>query len=182
MGIETVLLTRRSNALAMSAIAPLIATRTSGQRRRAWHESVSHFHTTRLCVSWAKPQESGRKLATWRGNLVFPPEKMSARVTNSGWKFWKSFRKPANTTEALYLAGFPDHALPPAGLFFCSASSASRRSLSWSVVRAWQDTDCDRHQHHREHAERTMCDRWKACSEARSWRDGEQLVGMISCR
>src|SRR5271157_5482043 len=85
MGIETVVLTRRSNALATSAIAPLIATRTSGQRRRCRHESVAHFHTTRLCVSWAKPQESGCKPATSRVNRVFPPEKISARVTNSGW-------------------------------------------------------------------------------------------------
>ena len=30
------------------------------------------------------------------------------------------------------------------------------------------------------HAERTMCDRSKACSKARSWRDGEPLVGLIS--
>src|SRR5271157_3211925 len=75
-----------SNALATNAIAPLTATGTRGQRRRSRHENISHFHTTRLCVSWAKPQESGCKLATWRGNLVFPPEKIGARVTNSGWK------------------------------------------------------------------------------------------------
>src|SRR5271166_4372948 len=116
MGIEIVLLTRRSNALATSAIAPLIATRTSGLRRRSLHESVAHFHTTRLCVSWAKPQESGCKPATWQRNLVFPPEKASARVTNSGWKFSESFRKPANTTVALYLACSPITRFPPAGL------------------------------------------------------------------
>src|SRR5271157_4551641 len=104
MGIETVLLTRRSNALATSAIAPLTATRTSSQRGSSGHESISHFDTTRLCVSWAEPQESGCKLAMWRGNLVFPPEKTSARVTNSGCKFSESFRKPANPTVALYLA------------------------------------------------------------------------------
>src|SRR5208283_1006605 len=115
MGIEAVVLTRRSNALATNAIAPLIVTRTSGQRRHSRHENISHFHTTRLCVSWAKPQESGCKLAMWQGNPVFPPEKTSARDTNSGWKLLESFRKPANTTVALYLAGLPDHALPPAG-------------------------------------------------------------------
>ena len=168
MGIETVLLTRRSNALATSAIAPLIATRTSGQRRRCRHESVAHFHTTRLCVSWAKPQESGCKLATWQRNLVFPPEKISARVTNSGCKFSGSFRKPANPTVALYLAVVRSRASPPRVFFFCSASSRSPRSFSWPAVRAWQETECDQHQHHREHAERTMCDRSRACSEAGS--------------
>jgi|SRR5271157_491273 len=112
MGIETVLLTRRSDALAMTAIAPLIATRTSGQRQRCRHETVTHFDTTRLCVSWAKPQESGCKLATWRGNLVFPPEKTSARVTNSGCKLLGLFRKPANTTVGLYLAVARSRASP----------------------------------------------------------------------
>src|SRR5271165_4324802 len=142
MGIETVLLTRRSNALATSAIAPLTATRTSDQRRRSRHENISHFHTTRLCVSWAEPQESGCKPATWQRNLVFPPEKMSARDTNSGWKSAESFRKPANTTVALYLAGLPDHALPPAGLLFCFASPRSPRSFRLPAVRAWQESEC----------------------------------------
>src|SRR5271166_543476 len=165
MGIETVLLTRRSNALAMTAIAPLVATRTSGQRPQSEQENVSHFHTTRLCVSWAKPQESGCNLATSRGNRVFPPDKITAGVTNSGCKFSESFRKPANTTVALYLAGLPDPALPPAGLFFCSASSRSLRAFSWPGVRAWQDTDCDQRRYHRAHAELTICDRSRACSK-----------------
>ena len=113
MGIESVLLIRRSNALATSAIAPLTVTRTSGQRRRCRHESVTHFHTTRVCVSWAKPQDSGCNLATSRVNRVFPPEKMSARVTNSGWNSAGSLTKPANTTDALYLAVVRSRASPP---------------------------------------------------------------------
>ena len=113
MGIETVLLTLRSTALAMIAIAPLIATRTSGQRRRSRHESVPHFHTTRLCVSWAKLQESGCNLATSRENRVFPPEKTSARVTNSGCKCAGSLPKPANPTVGLYLAVVRSRAFPP---------------------------------------------------------------------
>jgi hypothetical protein len=68
-----------------------------------------------------------------------------------------------------------------AGLCFCSASSRSPRSFSLPVTRAWQDTDCDRHQHYREHAEHTMCDRSKACSKPGSWPDGQRLVGMMSC-
>jgi len=122
MGIETELLTRRKNALATNAIAPLTATRTSGQRRRFRHASVTHFHTTRLCVSWAKPQESGCKLATWQRNLVFPPEKTSARVTNSGWKLLESFRKPANPTVALYLACSQITRFPPRVFLLSSAS------------------------------------------------------------
>src|SRR5271166_4372950 len=72
-------------------------------------------------------------------------------------------------------------ASPPRVFFLCSASSCSLRSSSRSAVRAWQDTNCARHQHQRGHVELTMCDRWKAYSKAWSWSDGEQLVGLISC-
>ena len=106
-------MTRRSKALATSVVVPLLATITSGQRRRSRHENIRHFHTTRLCVSWATPQESGRNLATSRVNRVFPPEKISARDTNSGWKSAESFRKPANPTVALYLAVIRSRAPPP---------------------------------------------------------------------
>ncbi len=116
MGIEAVVLTRRSNAVAASAIAPLTATRTNGWRRRCRHESVPHFHTTRLCVSWAKPQESGCNLATSRGNRVFPPDKITAGVTNSGCKVAGSFRKPANPTVGLYLAVARSRASPRGSL------------------------------------------------------------------
>jgi hypothetical protein len=37
------------------------------------------------------------------------------------------------------------------------------------------------HRHHHDHAERTMCDRSRACLKAGSWRDGEPLVGLVSC-
>jgi len=124
MSIETVLSTRVSNALATNAIAPLTATRTSGQRRRCRHETVTHFDTTRLCVSWAKPQESGCKPATWQRNLVFPPVKISARDTNSGWKSAESFRKPAIPTVALYLAVARSRALPRGSPSFAPHSHA----------------------------------------------------------
>jgi hypothetical protein len=81
------------------------------------------------------------------------------------------------TRRARFLAG---HGVS-AGPFF-AACSHSPRSFSGSVIRAWQDTGCDQHQHHRERAYRTMCDRWKACSKAGSWLGGQHLAGMISCR
>jgi len=173
-GIEAVVLTRRSNAFATNAIAPLTAMRTSGQQRRSRHETVTHFHTTRLCVSWAKSQESGCKFATWLGNRVFHPEKMAARVTNSGYKFSEPFRKPANTTERLCLAVLRSRAFPRRSLLLL-------RLLTLAIVSASVSGRCvagarlvSAHNHRR--AQPTTCNGATTGSSAALAYDPERLA------
>jgi hypothetical protein len=105
------------------------------------------------------------------------------RVTNSGCKLLGLFGKPTNPTVALYLAVpvLRSRAFPRGSLRLLHILMLVTISQPVRGPRV-QDTECDRHRHHRVHAELTMCDRWKACWKAGSWPGREQLVGLTSCR
>jgi hypothetical protein len=73
MGIEGVVLIRKSSDFAVNAIIRPSAMRTIGQRQRSEDQSGTHFTTTQVCAFSETLPESGGKPAMLLAIFVFPP-------------------------------------------------------------------------------------------------------------